>query len=163
MNAPPGNPPPIPPSLTTASIDVVAMLLLLQAGISLVSLIGTIVFGFFFGNPLILAGPIAVGALGVLMPLLLTRGILRVRRKARTIVIVYQAVIMLAYVARLVIGQEYALGLIPLLTGIAVPMTILGIVLNRSCRRAFAKHPKKRRKAKLTAIDATSMTLEPAA
>jgi hypothetical protein len=163
MDATPGNPLTVPRSLNTASIDVAAMLLLLQAGISLVSLIGTIVFGFFFGNPLIFAGPIAVGALGILMPLLLMRGILRVRRKARTIVIVYQAVIMLAYAARLVIGQEFAIGLIPLLTGIALPMTILGIVLNRSCRRAFAKQPKKRRKAKLVAIDATSMTFEPAA
>ena len=64
--------------------------------------------------------------------------------------IVYEAVILLAFVVRLVSGGEYAVGLAPLLSARALPLTILGIVLNRSCRRAFAKQ---RRKAPVTVLE----------
>lgn len=135
------------PSFTTSSIDLTAILLILQAGIGLVSWIGTIVLSVFMGNPILFAAPIAIGTIGVGLPLILARGILRLRRKARTAVIVYETVIVLAFIARLFIGREYAIGLVPLLTSTVVPLTVLTIVLNRSCRQAFAKQ-KRVRKAK---------------
>lgn len=148
-----------PTPLNTSSIDVTAMLLLIQAGIGLISWIGTIVLGIFMGAPVLFAVPVAVGSIGVVLPLLFARGILRLRRKARTGVIVYQTVILLALIVRLIIGGEYAVGLLPLLTSGVLPLTILGIMLSRSCRRAFAKQ---RRPKHVKTKNSPVVSLDPA-
>lgn len=127
----------VPASPDPGPFDVAFVLLLLQTACGLLAITGTIVFGAALGALPVLGGTILLGLAGPLVTLLLAIGVARFRRWARTAAVVYEALLVLGLLLRLLIGRQYALGLVPLLTGAGLPIAILSLLLSRPARRGI--------------------------
>jgi hypothetical protein len=154
------DPRPFPPASPDPGLfDVAFVLLLLQTAFGLLAVLGTVVFGIALGALPLLAGPVLLGLAGPTLTLVLAGGIARFRRWARNTTIAYEVFLLLGILLRLAIGRQYAFGLVPLLTGVALPLTILSLLLSRPARRGLAAA---RQPSPLARLDRPS-TLEPAA
>ncbi len=151
----------LPPatSLDPGPFDVAFVLLLLQTAFGLLAVVGTIVLGVALGALPLIGGPILLGLAGPTVTLLLATGVARFRGWARKATIAYEALLVLGLLIRLAIGRQYALGLVPLLTDVALPITILALLLSRSARRGLATT---RQPSPLTRLE-HPLTMTPAA
>jgi hypothetical protein len=127
-----------PPPPDSGPFDVAFVLLLLQTAFGLVAILGTIVFAIALGGLPVLAGAILLGLAGPALTLTLAIGVARFRRWARRATIIYQALLLLGILIRLVIGREFAFGLAPLVSGVVLPAAILALLLSPSARHALA-------------------------
>jgi hypothetical protein len=146
----------------TGTLDLAATLLVMQAAFGLVSAVGLVVLSFFVGaSPL--TGLALLVAVGVpLLAIIAARAITRQRRWARNVVIVYELVVLLGAVFRLIIDGSVALSLVVTMTSMLVPASVMVLVLSPSARRAVAGA--RRRKAQDTPIELPeTVPLRPAA
>jgi hypothetical protein len=148
-----------PTSPDPGPFDVAFVLLLLQTAFGLLAVVGTIVLGIALGALPLIGGSILLGLAGPTVTLVLAVGIARFRRWARTATVVFEALLILGLLVRLAIGRQYALGLVPLLTGVLLPIAILTLLLSRPARRGLAAS---RQPSPLTRLEHPS-TLKPAA
>lgn len=128
------------------AVELVVVLLLLQAGFGLLSAIGMLVLALFTGGLLAYwwALPLAVGS-----PVLLlwcARGLRRRRRRARTWVLWYEGLVVLNAAVRLVFDREVALGLVVSVATIGVPLVVCGVLLSPAVRPVYARSPNGRRR-----------------
>ena len=138
-----------PDAVAAASetLDVAAVLLVLQAGFGLVAAVGlgllTVIAG---GAPLYLVA-LAVGLAGPLLALTLAAKLVRRRRWARRVTVVYEAFILLNAGVRFFFDREVALGLMVTLTSVVLPVLIWTLVVTPSARRATGTGRRRKRNA----------------
>ena len=146
----------------TGTLDLAAVLLVMQAGFGLVSAVGLVVLTFFVGaSPLV--GPALLVAIGgPLMAILCARGLSRLRRWARNGALVYEALILLGAAFRFVIDRGVALSLVVTLTSVVIPLAVSVLVLSPSARRANAAARRRKRASAATEL-ALPLPLRPAA
>ncbi len=132
----------------TGTLDLAAVLLVMQAAFGLVSAVGLMVIAFAIGaSPF--TGMALVVAVGVPMLAIVTaRGITRRRRWARNVAVVYELIVLLGAIFRLIIDGSVALSLVVTLTSMVIPASVVLLVLSPSARRAVAAA---RRRKKLPA------------
>jgi hypothetical protein len=124
--------------LDPGMFDVVFVLLLLQTAFALVSLLGTIAIGAGLGALPALTGAILLGLAGAGATLLLAIGLARLRRWARNTAVVYESLLLLGLLLRLLVGRRFSFGLVPLTTEFALPLAVIALLLNRTARRTLA-------------------------
>ncbi len=134
----------------TGPFDLVFVLLMLQAAMGLVALMGTMVFAIAIGAPLMLAGGLVLGLLGPVLAIWLAIGISRLRRWARNGTVLFEALIVIGFVVRVLIGRELAFGLMPFASGVVIPLSVIGILVSRSGRRAISA---RRKPAEISALE----------
>lgn len=123
----------------TDQLDVAVALLVLQCAIGLLAVLGTIVIGRVTGSLPNLSRAIGFGLLGPAAALVFAIGIGRSRRWARNGTLLFEGIILVGGLLRIVVGRGSAVELVPVLIGTVLPAMILGVVLTGPSRRAFRR------------------------
>lgn len=127
----------VPPD--RSAVDVIFILLALQSGFGFVSSVGTIAFAVLGGIPVLLFWGLAVGV-GVPATLAVAAfGIQRGRRWAWKLVLVFEALLILGTVLRLLFGLLPQSELLALTTGAALPLLVDALLLSGGVRALFRK------------------------
>jgi O-antigen/teichoic acid export membrane protein len=126
------------------ALDVAAVLLVLQAGLGLVSAAGVLFLTIASGGAPLYAAALLVALVGPGLALLLARGMTRCRRWARNGVIAYEALILIGAGVRFFFDRDVALGLVVTLTSVVLPLAVCGLVLSPGARRAIAVRRRRR-------------------
>lgn len=119
--------------------DVAIVLLVLQSAIGMLSVLGSIVIGAATGALPVLAGAIALGLFGPAAALVLAAGIGHRKRWARNGVVLFEGIVLLGELVRLLIGRGVAVQLVPLLTACVLPVVVLRLTMSKPSRRAFSR------------------------
>jgi O-antigen/teichoic acid export membrane protein len=137
------------------ALDVAAVLLVLQAGLGLVSAAGVLFLTIASGGAPLYVAALLVALVGPGLALLLARGLTRCRRWARNGAIAYEALILIGAAVRFFFDREVALGLVVTLTSVVLPLAICGLVLSPGARRAVAVRRRRRGKSAVVAVPQT--------
>lgn len=120
-------------------VDAIVVLLAIQSALGWLAVLGTFAFAAAAGAVPFFAGALAAGLVGPLLTLALAAGLTRFRRWARNGLLAFEGLVLLAGLARFLIGRGQSVQLVPLLTVIGLPLAIAGLGLSGPTRRAFAK------------------------
>lgn len=117
-------------------LDVAAVLLVLQAGLGLVSAAGVVFLAVLSGGaPLYLLASL-VSLVVPVLAIVLARGLTRGRRWARNGSVAYEVLVLLNAAVRFVFLHEVAFGLLGSITGLVLPLVVCVLVLSPNARRA---------------------------
>ena len=133
-------------------VEIGFVLLLLQSGFGFISALGLLAYASISGGAMrsILSLSIAFGAPAVL--LVLAAGVEHGRRWAGVATLLFEAVVLLGALLRILTGQGHTLTLVDLITTVAIPLTVGGLIL------VARRHAGRRRKtARVDAAPATSL------
>lgn len=128
-----------PTTADTAGIDIAFVLLLLQSGVYLLSLVGLLVLALFTHAA---AGASLSGLLTLvagIWPLILAGGLAGMHRWARLGAVTFEALSVLSFLFRVVVDHDLGSDLVTLLTGLALPLLVAFLLIGRGARSATAR------------------------
>ena len=144
------------PPPNTGTCDIACVLLVLQAGIALVTLLGMVAVAVALGSLAAVGGLVLLALAKVVLQLVLAAGLARLWGWARRMGIAFEIAALAGGMLNLAVGVvpqiDGGMGFLALLTNLALPVTVLILLLSPSARRAVHRRPAVRQTATHAAL-----------
>jgi hypothetical protein len=131
-----------------SGIDIAFVLLLMQGAFALVSALGVLAFVVLSGAVAVLGGSLILTAGTAVLALVLASGVARLKRWARTGVLLFEWLTMagggINFIVQFLQLQTLP-GLVPLLTSLAIPMAVVALLMQPAVRAAFVRPPRQKK------------------
>ena len=136
-----------PPAMDTSVLGVVRILLLIQGGIAVLSTLEVAVAGWALGPAV---GPLVIlNLLAAILTLGAARGVARRSRRSRRLAVSLEGIVLafaLIDLALALLLAQRSLELVPVLTRIVLPVTVIRLLRRREIRAEFGLGPTRRQR-----------------